>query len=540
MFSDCRQANKIDYFLSLIIFLVFTTIGITTIHEYGLTWDEPENLVVGERYLAFFKTLDISFLDMRRAQPEVDNPDGLHLRLYDSHAHPPLPNIAAALTGRLFGRWTKLLDPVDARHVAILMMGGLVLAVTYLFAREAFSRSTAIFAVLVLVLLPRFFAHTHFNLNDIPKTLFFALTLWGLWRGIIFKKSGSIYWAGLAAGAGISVRPNVLLAILAGSIWLIFVKDRWVSEKKTGIALLLFPLLICAGFIASWPAMWVMPVRVINDLVEYWTWLGISPRENWTPYPLLMLAFTTPLSTLFLLYWGIIASIRLRKIDENFSVLLIWLWLVFPVLRVAIPGMNVYDGVRHFLEVLPALAILSALGAEELIWLVSRIIPKFPNRIMRLATYILLIPALLELLRFAPYEIAYFNRIIGGLKGAQSIGIREATDYWGSSYRKGFAWLNENTPEDTCLYVPVGQAHIARAVQGLWLREDICIVKPGDEVRGLVFVMHTTRPSEYVQVDLYAREKFDPVYFIQRDSAVILEIFKLSKGEWEKAINWGQ
>ncbi len=539
MEPDDRQLNPTpatwaDVLAAVLIFTLFVAAGVAMVRQYGLTWDEPENLVVGERYLAFFRTGDVTLLDFGRPRPEVDNPDGLHLRLLDSHAHPPLPNIAAAFTGRLFGRWTGWLDPVDARHVAIIGMGGLTLAVVYLFAREAFGRSVAVLAVVALALFPRFVGDTHYNLKDIPKTLFFALTLWTLWHGVVFRRARWVVVAGLVLGMGLSVRPNVALAAVAGALWALLRVRFWWPQRRVRLALFAVPLIATVGFFCAWPAMWIAPVVTVRRIWEYWVWLGLTGRKGWTPYPVLALAFTTPLPTLLLACWGAVGGLRLGRGDAHRSLVLLGLWLALPLVRVSMPGMNVYDGIRHFLEAVPALAILAGLGVGEVVWLVTGVFRRLPSRIVQAAAALLFIPALIDLLRFSPYEIAYFNRLIGGLPGAQAAGIRDAADYWGTSYRHGFAWLGEHAPSGALLYMPPGQRHLAEAVRGLWLRADIRLVAEGDPADGPVYVLYTRRPTEYGVVDRYCRAHLQPVYAIAVDGGVILELFALSPEEWRE------
>lgn len=331
-------AKRTDFVVAALIFALFVAVGVATVRQYGLTWDEPENLVVGERYLAFFRTGDVTLLDFGRPRPEVDNPDGLHLRLLDSHAHPPLPNIAASLTGRLFGRWTGWLDPVDARHVAIIGMGGLVLVVVYLFAREAFGRLVAALAVVALVLFPRFVGDTHYNLKDVPKTLFFALALWALWRGVVYCRARWVVVAGLALGMGLSVRPNVALAAAAGVLWALLRVRYWWPQRRVRLALFAVPLTAIVGFFCAWPAMWVAPLVTARRIWEYWAWLGLAGRQGWTPYPVLALAFTTPLPTLLLACWGTVGGLRLGRGDAHRSLVLLGLWLTLPLVRAICRG----------------------------------------------------------------------------------------------------------------------------------------------------------------------------------------------------------
>jgi len=151
-----ERASCFDIVSAALLLMAFVVVGLLTIEDYGLTWDELENLVVGERYLAFLTSGDVSALDFGQPRRELDNPDGLHFRGLDSQVHPPLPNMLAALTGRILGRWTGWYDPMDARHAAIILMGGLIVAVTYLFAREAFGLLDACVAALALLSFPAF------------------------------------------------------------------------------------------------------------------------------------------------------------------------------------------------------------------------------------------------------------------------------------------------------------------------------------------------------------------------------------------------
>ena len=536
-------ASRRDISIAVLVGVLFVVIGLLVSDQYGLTWDEPENLAVGERYLAFFSTGDVTFLDFSRPRPSVDNPDGLHLRLLDSHVHPPFPNIAAALTGRVLGRWTGWMDPVDARHAAVVMMGGATLSVTYLFAREAFGRLAALLAVLTLAFFPRFVGHAHYNLKDIPKTLMFCVTLWALWRGTTFRRPGWILGAGLALGVGLSVRPNLAIAAIAGALWVTARHRYWrtasVRGRRVWPALLGFPLAALVGFIMAWPAMWVRPLDTVEGLWEYWRWIGISGRAGWTLYPVLAIAFTTPLSTLLLACWGAVGSIRLWRHDGHRSLLLLWLWIVLPVARASMPGMNVYDGIRHFMEVVPAVAILAALGGGEIAWFVKQAV-RVPRWLAYIVAVLFVFPAFLCVVRFAPYEIAFFNRLIGGLPGAQAAGVQDATDYWGTSYRQGFAWVNDTAPSDAALYLPEGQRHLAQAVHGLWIRQDVVLIS-ADEPQVTsepVYVMYTTRPTEYGAIERYCQENLIPVYVIKVDGAPILKVFRLSPQMWESVRRW--
>jgi hypothetical protein len=53
-----------------------------------------------------------------------------------------------------------------------------------------------------------------------------------------------------------------------------------------------------------------------------------------------------------------------------------------------------------------------------------------------------------------------------------------------------------------------------------------------------VYVMYTTRPTEYGAVEGYCQENLAPVYVIEVDGAPILKVFHLSSQAWESARRW--
>ena len=116
---------------------------------------------------------------------------------------------------------------------------------------------------------------------------------------------------------------------------------------------------------------------------------------------------------------------------------LVVLWVVVPLGSYVVLRPNVYDGMRHFLFVLPGLALLAALGAHRLIEATRG------RRVRALVAAGLVaglawpIPGMVEL---HPYQSSYFNVFVGGLRGAAG---RYETDYWASSYKEGMEWIRD-------------------------------------------------------------------------------------------------
>jgi hypothetical protein len=105
-----------------------------------------------------------------------------------------------------------------------------------------------------------------------------------------------------------------------------------------------------------------------------------------------------------------------------------WLWffVLFPLAcQVAARG-PAFTGIRHFLFVVPLLAILAGVGFDALL---ARLAARWPRTVMPAA--LALIAALLweasYLVRLHPHQHLYYNALVGGLPGAAG---RYETDYW--------------------------------------------------------------------------------------------------------------
>jgi hypothetical protein len=91
-----------------------------------------------------------------------------------------------------------------------------------------------------------------------------------------------------------------------------------------------------------------------------------------------------------------------------------------------------YNGVRHFVFVLPPLAVAGGLAAAFLAERAARL-----GRFAATATAVALaagiaLPAT-DMARLHPYEYASFNRIAGGVRGAEP---HYMLDYWGLAFKQ--------------------------------------------------------------------------------------------------------
>jgi hypothetical protein len=108
---------------------------------------------------------------------------------------------------------------------------------------------------------------------------------------------------------------------------------------------------------------------------------------------------------------------------------------------------TLYDGIRHFLFVIPALA---AIATTAIIWAYHKIKQK-SIKIFITTLFILNCSVIVyDMISLHPYEYTYYNRAYGGLKAAQG---QQETDYWGLSLKEGMEWLNQNAAANSTIVV---------------------------------------------------------------------------------------
>jgi hypothetical protein len=121
--------------------------------------------------------------------------------------------------------------------------------------------------------------------------------------------------------------------------------------------------------------------------------------------------------------WPAAEALRRREI------LLVALTAIFPVACQVMLHGPAFTGLRHFLFVLPALAVLAGVGLDAALkWLGAR------SRTAAIAALAAMIACLgwdaVTLVRLHPYESLFYNPLVGGIAGASR---RYDLDYWFNS-----------------------------------------------------------------------------------------------------------
>ena len=161
-----------------------------------------------------------------------------------------------------------------------------------------------------------------------------------------------------------------------------------------------------------------------------------APDLPRTYLPVFLLV-TTPL---FILILFAVSFRALKNLKASPLWLLLSLALVVNLGFYFILKPVVYDGLRHFLFLLPIIGVMAALGFSD--FLAARHIVYGRKLVGSVGTFILALIVLVNMIRLHPYEYIYFNPITIGLYGAQG---NFETDYWGASYKEAVEAVEAHT-----------------------------------------------------------------------------------------------
>jgi hypothetical protein len=526
--------------LAVLLIAGFLISGILTLHEYSINWDESlGNMFFAERYQYYFRTFDIRYLDFNTPLPYLSS---LPLNLfaptirYNPIAFPPIFDISSSISMHLVSYKLHLLDPVDAYHLPIILYAAFFLCILYCFLSKRVGKPTALMTIAFMAFFPRFYGDMHFNGKDIPETISFGLSLITYLRWYEKKTWGRTFVAGLAFGLALAMKINALFLPL---IWVLGVwqfkrikkEEFWRTVSQFILQHVIMIVMAFHVFLLTWPYLWSDPNRIIIYFRTYITQGDrVIQAYSWNFKPLLMVLTMSPEIFVIFFLAGIGFAIwRLVK-DRDPLLRLFLVWCFVPLIRICLPGMVNFDGIRHFLEFLPAACFLAAYAIRSLATLLSK-----KKAWMKLATgsivgVLFVTNILLIFIRYHPYEYLYYNSFIGARKNAGKIFSQdELSDYWAITYRKGLAWLDENVEQHSYLNVPLA-ARIVEITKRIWLRQDIVTIdanglKSLEKSDADIYVMFVTRPVFYDDIAKYCVDNLTPVYEIDLLSTPLLVLY---------------
>jgi hypothetical protein len=430
-----RTATRLDPFdaASLALLAVLFVLVLVTFRDYAITNDEWIQHRYGELIVAYYKS---GFTD--RSVFGLDN-----LYLYGG-----LFDIVAVLLSHVVA-----LDAFDLRHLMCAMIGVAGLGSAIATARMIGGSRAGLIAGVALAVCGSWYGTMFHHSKDIPLAAAMAGALYFLLRAARDLPNPQMrHVIGFGALTGAALGIKVLGLLLLGYVGIAIlisipepmIRTPWQARTFIWRSLVrLVPALALAYgiMIVTWPWSALSPLNPIRGLFSFAEFhynirtvldgtvyrMATIPRIYVPVYiliklPLLMLAGAA-LAMIFAalpkLANGVIAHRARREIG------VVAVAALFPVLCEVILHGPAFCGLRHFLFVLPPLAILAGVGLDSLLKRVSGI-----RLLAPVALAVVLVGFswnAVTLYRLHPYEYLVFNPLVGGLEGASR---RYATDYW--------------------------------------------------------------------------------------------------------------
>jgi hypothetical protein len=372
--------------------------------------------------------------------------------------------LAAAATNALLA---GVVDPIVGHHVAVVLCGAALVGLTAWLGAHVGGPATGVAAALLLATAPRFFFEAETNASDVPAALAWSVVLVALLRALETQRTAPLLVTALAAALLGAVRlTNLLFLPAVPLLWLacsaVTRRQAWGLVARGGWwRLPLAAALLAGGFVAfrplAWPAPWATVQTILDRLwvPPYWTSKGVADlfyrgalvAGGPPSFHPVMLAITTPLP--FLLALGPGLAVLFRR--QRHVAWLLVAWVTVAVGRHAFLERGNYDGIRHVLDALPALAVVAGAGVSGVLaWLAAGVARRLRPAVWALGTIVVASPGFVAIVRLHPYQVAYYNVLVGGLAGAAG---RFETEYSGVAYREALLWASRELGPDDRLWL---------------------------------------------------------------------------------------
>lgn len=528
--------------------------GFAHLDDYGVTWDEAlGDLFFGQRYFAFFTTLDPEFLDF------ASNPPGLtpDTSMSPFRSYPweyyPVANMLAAATSDLSSRRLGLVDPFDGFHALNLVLAFAFVLAFYPFVANRLGTLAALTATALLFLSPRIVFDMMANTKDFPEMVFFSLALIAWFVALEKGSAVGIVGAGVLAGLALGTKANALFLPLIplGHLWLADVPKSWSGRRRSlMVAIAAAAVAGLAVVYFSWPLLWSDPLAMIRLHLRYITEREAITGAAYLASPYAMLLYTTTLPFVAATIAGV--ALLLRRAFKPAAELVamrpaarfVLVWIAVVAARLAIPGTANFDGVRHFLEIFPPLAIAGGVAVASLARAAGARMPRFSRAFEVVLVATIAGSCAVSVVQSHPWQLAYWNPLAGGLSGARERGFPQAGDYWASSYRQGMTWINAHAEQGAALAVPIAE-HTVRIAAPVRLRRDIDLLHiapaghPGLETNAAhilgtaalmrpVYVMFILRDDWENPLTMELQRTATPVASWKLDGVDLLQIYRLN------------
>lgn len=423
-----------------------------TFHDYGLNWDDYAHSHYGELLYAYYAS---GFADKRAFAFS-------NLYYYGG---------GFDLAASILDRFTTT-DLFESRRLMGAIVGIAGLAIVWRLARRVGGPLAGAAALLLLAITPLYYGHMFINAKDTPFAVAMAFLLYTFVRAFDEyprPKPMTVVLFGGALGLLIGTRVIGGIAVFfagAGLIVYLLAEAKTLGIKPAvtraatlvGRLALALPLAYAVMAIV-WP--WAVqdlfnPIKAVVYYSNFWEkpWKELYdgmqimiPQMPRSYLPKLCL-LKIPEIVGSLAIAGIAGSLvmifrRHGTPAKRASLALLVAAALFPIILTVLTRPVLYNGMRHFLFVVPPMAVLAGVAVAYVFEKLNEY--RRPVAVAGAAVFSMLAGiTVIDMIRIHPYQYALFNQLAGGVRGASD---RYMLDYWALGFKEASETLLEKIKE---------------------------------------------------------------------------------------------
>jgi Dolichyl-phosphate-mannose-protein mannosyltransferase len=435
------SADRTADLAAIVVLIAVAAIAALTFRDYGLGWDDYTHAEYGDLLLSLYGS---GFRDQRALS-------FVNLYMYGGGFDMLAALLAKILPFALF----------ETRRLLGGAVGLVGLFIVWRIGRRVGGSKAGLFALVLLCISPLYYGHMYMNVKDAPFAVAMALLLLGLVRTLEeYPRPQPASVAIFAIGLGLSVGTRVIggisaLYVAAALILVWGIEMRAMGARAAALRMANFIVALLPGLALAycvmalaWPWAATAPLNPLRA-TEYFSHFFEKPwKEMFDGVAILvpdmprtyvptLFALKEPEIVLLLSVAGtagaLIAAMR-RDLPtpQRAGLLLIALAAALPIALTVIARPAMYNGIRHFVFIMPPVAVLGGLAGA---WLWQRL-ARFGRPALGGAAVVAtaaVVSPVVEMVRLHPYQYTHFNRLAGGVKAADD---HYMLDYWGLAFKQ--------------------------------------------------------------------------------------------------------
>jgi hypothetical protein len=413
--------------------MVLLVLALFTFRDYAITNDEGVQHHYGELIIAYYAS---GFTNQ-----EVFNFQNLYL-------YGGLFDILAIGLSHLFP-----IDLYDLRHILCALTGIAGIGAAAATARLIAGPRAGLFAAITLSVSGVWYGAMFNHTKDIPLAAamigatFFLIRIA---RRLPSPGIADVAAFGVLTGAALGIRVFGLLLLFYAGVAIVTYQRRPLPDRAWWRFLLesawrLLPAVLAAYaiMILAWPWAALAPLNPLRGLFEFSEFqyairtLLAGQVYEMAKVPRLYVPIYILIRTPLIMLLGAALSLALALLPRAATaacsgrreIALVAVTVFFPLACEVVSHGPAFSGLRHFLFVIPALAVLAGIGLDGAARALS-----MRGRAVAAGGLALMAASVLfdgvTLVRLHPYEYLFYNATVGGLEGASR---RYDLDYWFSS-----------------------------------------------------------------------------------------------------------